>query len=69
MGSLRYLCSGGPDIAFCVGLINRFMDNPRLSHMEVVKRILRYLKGIIDFGVLSPKGILEEYRTDWILKF
>ncbi|RDX89246.1 BEACH domain-containing protein C2, partial [Mucuna pruriens] len=31
-----------PDIAYGVGLINRFTDNPRLSHLLVAKRILRY---------------------------
>ncbi|KAG6473560.1 hypothetical protein ZIOFF_067477 [Zingiber officinale] len=40
VGSLRYLTSTRPDINFCVGLINRFMENLRQSHLQAAKRIL-----------------------------
>lgn len=62
VGSLRYLCNSRPDISFGVGLISRFMDDPRHSHLVAAKRILRYLKGTIDFGILFPKrnqGVTE----------
>ncbi|XP_027355486.1 uncharacterized protein LOC113865251 [Abrus precatorius] len=52
VGSLRYLCNTIPDLAFNVGLINRFMQAPKTSHMMTAKRIMRYIKGTINYGVL-----------------
>lgn len=49
VGSLRYICNIRPDICFGVGLISKFMDDPRKSHLVAAKRIMRYLKG--NFGV------------------
>jgi len=54
VGSLRYLCTTKPDLAYAVGLISRFMEKPRASHQVVGKRILRYIKGTLDFGLLFP---------------
>ena len=34
-----------PDIAQAVGLVNWFMADPGQEHWNVVKRILRYIKG------------------------
>jgi len=34
-----------PDIAHAVGVVSRFLENPRKEHWEAVKRILRYLRG------------------------
>lgn len=56
VGSLRFLCHSRPDISFSVGLVSRFMSKPRTSHMAAVKRILRYLKGTQDFGLLFPRS-------------
>ena len=36
---------------FVVSLIIKFMDCPTELHLQSAKRILRYLKGTIDFGV------------------
>lgn len=40
VGSLRYLCNIRPGISFAVGLISRFIDNPKASHWAAAKRIL-----------------------------
>ena len=32
VGSLRYLCNTRPDISFAVGLISRFVDDPKAFH-------------------------------------
>ncbi|WVZ09086.1 hypothetical protein V8G54_022432 [Vigna mungo] len=48
VGTLRYICSNKPDISFGVGLISRFMNDPRQSHMAAAKHILRYLKDQVD---------------------
>ena len=51
VGSLRYLTCTRPDILFVVGIVSRFMETPTSTHMKIAKRILRYLKGTIDFGL------------------
>jgi hypothetical protein len=45
VGRLLYLCHTRPDIAYTVGVASRYMHEPRSGHMDVVHRILRYLKG------------------------
>ncbi|XP_062114705.1 secreted RxLR effector protein 161-like [Humulus lupulus] len=32
------------------------MQTPKKSHLEVVRRILRYIKGTIDYGLMCKKG-------------
>ncbi|XP_070022018.1 secreted RxLR effector protein 161-like [Nicotiana sylvestris] len=56
IGSLLYLTASKPDILFSVGLCARFQENPKESHLTVVKRILRYLKGTTDLCLWYPKG-------------
>jgi len=56
VGSLRFICNSRPDISYGVGLISKFMHNPRSQYMTATKHILRYLKGTSDFGLLLPKG-------------
>ncbi|KAL6347801.1 hypothetical protein AAG906_026330 [Vitis piasezkii] len=46
-----YLTTTRPNVMFVVSLIIKFMDCPIKLHLQVAKRILRYLKGIIGFGV------------------
>jgi hypothetical protein len=43
------------DICFAVGLVSKFMENPRQSHMKAATRILRYIAGTLEFGILFPK--------------
>ncbi|GJU34422.1 ribonuclease H-like domain-containing protein [Tanacetum coccineum] len=45
IGSLMYLTSSRPDIMFVVCACARFQVTPKVSHLHVVKRIFRYLKG------------------------
>ncbi|CAJ2663624.1 unnamed protein product [Trifolium pratense] len=56
VGSLRYVCNSRPDICYAVSVISRFMHDPRKSHMIAAKRILRYLKGTLEIGLLFPIG-------------
>nr|GEV14426.1 retrovirus-related Pol polyprotein from transposon TNT 1-94 [Tanacetum cinerariifolium] len=45
-----------PDIMFSVCLCARFQEAPKTSHIEVVKRIFRYIKGTTHLGLWYPKG-------------
>ncbi|GKD25262.1 putative ribonuclease H-like domain-containing protein [Tanacetum coccineum] len=55
IGSLMYLTSSRPDIMFAVCVCARFQVNPKVSHLHVVKRIFRYLKGQPKLGLWYPK--------------
>jgi hypothetical protein len=55
IGSLRYLVNTRPDIAFAVGIVRRYMEEPRTSHWEAVKQILRYLAGTVNYGCIYRK--------------
>ncbi|KAG6509927.1 hypothetical protein ZIOFF_027935 [Zingiber officinale] len=69
VGSLRYLTCTRPDILYAVGLVSRYMEDPTTTHLKIAKRILRYIKGMIDFGLLystSNHFKLEGYSdSDW----
>ncbi|GJY36024.1 ribonuclease H-like domain-containing protein, partial [Tanacetum coccineum] len=55
IGSLMYLTSSRPDIMFAVCACARYQINPKVSHLHVVKRIFRYLKGQPKLGLWYPK--------------
>ena len=55
IGDLRYLVHMRPDIAFAVGYVSRFMEDPREDHWAAVKRLLRYVKGTVDQGIVFLK--------------
>ena len=51
IGSLLYLTASRPDIMFATCLCAIFQANPKESHLMVVKRIFRYLKGTPNLGL------------------
>ncbi|GKB89088.1 putative ribonuclease H-like domain-containing protein, partial [Tanacetum coccineum] len=55
IGSLMYLTASRPDIMFAVCACSRFQVNPKTSHLSVVKRIFRYLKGKPKLGLWYPR--------------
>ena len=53
VGSLLYLSLWTrPDIAFAVSSVARFCSKPEQQHWTAVKRIMRYLNGTINLGLL-----------------
>ncbi|KAE8670896.1 Detected protein of unknown function [Hibiscus syriacus] len=56
VGSLIYLTLTQPDISYAVGVMSRYMQNPKKPHLESFRRILRYVKSTIDYGILYKKG-------------
>ena len=58
VGMLLYLANNSrPDIAYAVHQCARFTHDPKHSHGEAVKRIIRYLQGTKDKGIaLKPDG-------------
>ena len=56
IGSLLYLTASRPDIMYSVCLCARFQSCLKESHLSVVKRILKYLKGTMNIGLWYPKS-------------
>ena len=52
VGCLMYLTTTTPNIMYGVNLISRFMESPKNSHWQVGKRILRYIAGTMNHGIL-----------------
>ena len=62
---LIYLAHTRPDIGYSVSVINQFMHDPREPHLQVVYRVLHYLKGNPGKGILFKNNILAlEAYTD-----
>ena len=55
VGSLIYLTITRPEISYSVGVISQFMHNPTTSHLDVAKKILRYVKGSLSHGLWYMK--------------
>ncbi|GJS61798.1 uncharacterized mitochondrial protein-like protein [Tanacetum coccineum] len=55
IGSLMYLTASRPDIRFAICACARFRVTPKTSHLHVVKRIFRYLKGHPKLGLWYPR--------------
>lgn len=55
VGGLRYLMHARPDIAFAVGIVSRYMEAPTVLHLNAVKRILCYIKGTLELGLIYSK--------------
>ena len=57
-----------PDICFTVGLVSRYQSNPGREHWKAFKRILRYLKGTIDYYLVyqgSELRLVGYSDADW----
>ncbi|KAG7599123.1 Zinc finger CCHC-type superfamily [Arabidopsis suecica] len=55
IGSLLYLTASRQDPCYSVGLCARYQVCPRVSHLNVVKRILKYVKGTVEYGLSYTK--------------
>lgn len=55
IGSLMYLAvATRPDIAYAFGIVSRYHEKPTIVHEKAAKRILRYIKGTINYGIFFP---------------
>ncbi|XP_034591798.1 uncharacterized mitochondrial protein AtMg00810-like [Setaria viridis] len=78
VGSLRYLTHTRSNLAFIVGNISRFMQQPTTEHLQAIKRILRYIAETLDYGLhysrlsgslgcstISLARILKQWSLGW----
>ncbi|CAM8900035.1 unnamed protein product [Rhodiola kirilowii] len=70
IGSLMYaMTSTRPDIAFAVGKLSRYTSNPSVDHWQAVQRVLRYLKGTMNLGLVYSEfpSVIQGYSdASWI---
>jgi hypothetical protein len=69
IGSLMYITTSHPDIMKDVGMVGRFQSTPKQIHLAAVKRIFKYLKGTMTYGLWYPRNKnfqLTDYSdADW----
>ena len=56
IGCLRYLLHTSPDLSYAVGVLSRYMHDPKESHEAALKQVLRYLQGTTSHGIYFGKG-------------
>jgi len=68
-GALQYLTFTRPDIAYAVQQVCLHMHDPRAPHLAALKRILRYVRGTLDLGLLlrpsSSTDLVVYTDADW----
>ena len=68
VGSLMYpMIQTRPDICHAVTMLSRYNHNPNAKHVAAVKRVIRYLKGTINYGITyGTDSTLTGYTdADW----
>nr|GEV05920.1 putative reverse transcriptase domain-containing protein [Tanacetum cinerariifolium] len=58
IGTLLYLTASRPDLQFAICMCARYQARPTEKHLHAVKRIFRYLRGTINWGLWYPKDSL-----------
>jgi hypothetical protein len=73
VGKLIYLTVIRPDISYLISQISKFMHSPRTSDLNVIDRILRYLKSTPGMGIHFKNNNSNEicgyYDADWAGSF
>ncbi|WVZ86115.1 hypothetical protein U9M48_032949 [Paspalum notatum var. saurae] len=63
-GALQYLTFTRPDITYAVQQVCLHMHDLREPHLTALKRLLRYLRGTVDYGLLLHRSIVYT-DADW----
>ena len=51
IGSLLYLTGTRPDIMHVIRIVGKLQSNPKVSHLQAIKIIFKYLQGTQEFGL------------------
>ena len=64
-----YLVNTRPDICYAVNVLSQFMSQSRQTHLIAAKPVLRYLQGIVGYGLRYASSVdmrLQGYAdADW----
>ena len=67
--ALQYVTITRPEISFCVNRVCQYLKDPQEEHWQAVKRILRYLKNTIQYGLhltySSTLNLVGFCDADW----
>ena len=70
IGSVMFLMNyTRPDIAYAVSRLSRYTHNPSSEHWNALRRLLKYLKGTINWSLQFSKfpAVLEGYcDANWV---
>lgn len=65
-----YLTATRSDILYVVSVLSRFMNCPSKLHMKAAKRVIRYVKATVNFGVKFCKSqnvnLFGYSDSDWV---
>lgn len=69
VGGLLYLTATRPDIMFSASYLSRYLKEPRVKNLKEAKRVLRYIKGTVEMGLVftaveEPK-LVGFSDSDW----
>lgn len=67
IGCLRYLLHTRPDLSYSVGVLSRYMQQPKVSHGLALKQVLRYLQGTLGYGLVYSRA--EEARCSKLVGY
>jgi hypothetical protein len=56
IGSLLYITTSHPNIMQALGIVGHYQSTPKQSHLVVVTRIFKYLKGTMTYGLWYPRN-------------
>ncbi|KAK4352439.1 hypothetical protein RND71_027957 [Anisodus tanguticus] len=67
--ALQYLTFTRPDIAYVVQQVCLFMHDPRVKHMNALKRIIRYIQNTLNYDLhlypSSTSTLVSYTNADW----
>ncbi|GJU96048.1 ribonuclease H-like domain-containing protein [Tanacetum coccineum] len=61
-GALQYLTFTRPDLSYVVQQVCLYMHDPRDPHFTALKRILRYVRGTLDYGLQLACCLAKDVR-------
>ena len=56
IGNLLYITTSHHDIMQVVGIVGHYQSAPKQSHLAAIKRIFKYLKGTMTYGLWYPRN-------------
>lgn len=69
IGALQYLTITRPDLSYAVNQVSQFLHAPTNDHFQAVKRVLRYVKGTISYGLYFSRptstSLVGYSDADW----
>lgn len=64
---MYFMIQTRPDICYAVTMLSRYNHNPNAKHVAAVKRVIRYLRGTLDYEITygTTDSLVEHTDTDW----